>query len=195
MKAAEVMRVLGISRGTLGNYLKSGKITGRRMPNGQWDYDEDVVLSLLNKGVKRRTYLYARVTDDTQMDDLVNQIGLLTQFCAAKNYKISGVFRDIGSEFDSWNRTGFMQMMHDVVAGKVERIVVMSKDRLFRFHFEMLEYFLQKYRCEIVTMFTPNSKIRDSREFVGDMQTVCKHYELDSAFDGRISPILERVFL
>ena len=47
MKANEVMRTLRISRGTLGNYIKSGKLVGKKMPNGHYDYDETVVYALV----------------------------------------------------------------------------------------------------------------------------------------------------
>jgi hypothetical protein len=56
MKAADILRLLKISRPTLYNYRKQGRITAHRLPNGYYDYDEDRVYALLNREIKRKTY-------------------------------------------------------------------------------------------------------------------------------------------
>lgn len=67
------------------------------MPNGHYDYNEADVYKFLNKDVKRKTYIYARVSTPKQKPDLKNQIQLLKQFCFANGYTINGVFSDIAS--------------------------------------------------------------------------------------------------
>ena len=77
MKTQEVMRILRISRPTVYNYRKQQKLLGKVMPNGHWEYTEDSVYAILNENVKRKTYLYARVSTPKQKKDLENQIELL----------------------------------------------------------------------------------------------------------------------
>ena len=51
MKTAEVMRVLRVSRPTVYNYRVQGKLTGKVMTNGSWNYNEEAIYKLLNDDV------------------------------------------------------------------------------------------------------------------------------------------------
>ena len=51
MKANKVLETLDISRKTLYNYVKSGKIRAKRLENGFMDYDESDVRKLENVGI------------------------------------------------------------------------------------------------------------------------------------------------
>ncbi len=79
MFAKDVLRVLQVSRPTLTKYVKTGIIRVHVMPNGHYDYNEEDVYKFLNKDVKRKTYIYARVSTQKQRPDLKNQIQLLKQ--------------------------------------------------------------------------------------------------------------------
>ena len=46
MKSKDVMKLLDISRSTLYLYVKSGKITGTKLHNGYYNYNEDSVFKL-----------------------------------------------------------------------------------------------------------------------------------------------------
>ena len=94
MFAKDVLRILQVSRPTLTKYVKTGIIRVHVMPNGHYDYNEEDVYKFLNKDVKRKTYIYARVSTPKQKPDLKNQIQLLKQFCFANGYTINGVFSD-----------------------------------------------------------------------------------------------------
>ena len=74
MKANEVLSLLRISRKTLHVYASTGKIRFTVMPNGYYDYSNEDVYKLLNKDVKRKTVIYARVSTVKQKEDLEDQI-------------------------------------------------------------------------------------------------------------------------
>ncbi len=74
MKAAEVLRVLRISRPTLYRYRKENIIKVSRLSNKHWDYDEEPVYTFFNKNVPRKVYIYARVSTRKQKKDLENII-------------------------------------------------------------------------------------------------------------------------
>ena len=97
MKANEVLKLLGISRPTLTKYVKEGKISVVELDNGRYDYDETSVYKIINKGIERKTYIYARVSTSKQKPDLENQIEMLKQFCFSNGYKIGAVFSDVAS--------------------------------------------------------------------------------------------------
>lgn len=66
MKANEVLSLLQISRQTLTRYTKQEIIKVNKLSNGRYNYDEESVYKLFNKGVSRKTYLYARVSSAKQ---------------------------------------------------------------------------------------------------------------------------------
>ena len=49
MKAKEVMETLEISRRTLSRYITRGVIKGKRLPTGQYIYDDESVYELAGK--------------------------------------------------------------------------------------------------------------------------------------------------
>ena len=85
--------------------IKERVIRTNTFPNGRYDYKEEDVYSFLNKGVKRSIYIYARVSTSKQKKDLANQTEQLKQF---------------------------FEMLDDIVSGKMERVVIMYKDRMSR---------------------------------------------------------------
>ena len=116
------------------------------LPNGRYDYNKDSVYKIFNKGVDRKTYLYARVSTPKQKNDLENQINLLKQFCFANGYQINRIFQDVASGVSFEKRKDFFKMLDDVIEGKVERIIITYKDRLSRVGFDLFYHLFKKYK-------------------------------------------------
>ena len=183
-----------ITRPTLTKYVKKGLIKVNILPNGRYDYDKDSVYKLFNKGVERKTYIYARVSTPKQKADLENQIQMLKQFCFSNGYCISRVFSDIASGISFEKRKDFFKMLDDVIAGKVERVVVTYKDRLSRIGFELFYHLFKKYNCEIVVMSEVGSEKLDSEEIFEEIISLlhCYSMKLYSKRKGqKIKKILE----
>ena len=89
MTPKEAMSTLKISRPTLMLYLEQGKLKAEKQPNGHRDFDAESVYALLNKGVKRKTVIYGRVSTAKQKQDLERQLEMLKQFCFERGYSIS----------------------------------------------------------------------------------------------------------
>lgn len=194
MKSKEVLELLQITRPTLTKYVKKGLIKVNILPNGRYDYDKDSVYKLFNKGVERKTYIYARVSTPKQKADLENQIQMLKQFCFSNGYCISRVFSDIASGISFEKRKDFFKMLDDVIAGKVERVVVTYKDRLSRIGFELFYHLFKKYNCEIVVMSEVGSEKLDSEEIFEEIISLlhCYSMKLYSKRKGqKIKKILE----
>jgi predicted site-specific integrase-resolvase len=68
MKANEVLKLLKISRATLFNYTRDGKLD-----NGYYDYDEESVFTVIKKD-SRINVIYARISTYKQKDELQHQI-------------------------------------------------------------------------------------------------------------------------
>ena len=178
MRSKEVLNLLRITRPTLTKYVKSGIIKVVRKPNGQYEYDEDSVYAFLNKDVKRKTYIYAHVSTSKQKKDLENQIELLKQFCFTNGYTVSGIFADVASGISFEKRKEFFSMLDDVLAGKVERVVITYKDRLSRVGFDLFLHLFQKYHCEIVVMSEVGSVKLDSQEIFEEIISLLHCYSM-----------------
>lgn len=194
MKSKEVLELLQITRPTLTKYVKEGLIKVNILPNGRYDYDKDSVYKLFNKGVERKTYIYARVSTPKQKVDLENQIQMLKQFCFSNGYCISKIFSDIASGISFEKRKDFFKMLDDVIAGKVERVVITYKDRLSRVGFELFYHLFKKYNCEIVVISEVGSEKLDSEEIFEEIISLlhCYSMKLYSKRKGqKIKKILE----
>lgn len=178
MKANEVLKLLRITRPTLTKYVKNGLIKVDKLPNGRYEYNSDDVYSFLNKDVKRKTYIYARVSTVKQKPDLNNQIELLKQFCFSNGYVISGIYADIASGISFEKRNDFFELLDDVVDNKVERVVITYKDRLSRVGFDLFYHLFEKYNCEIVVMSEVGSEKLDSQEIFEEIISLLHCYSM-----------------
>ncbi|MFC0903782.1 IS607 family transposase [Clostridium sp. MT-14] len=161
MKAKEVLELLQIT-----------------LPNGRYDYNKDSVYKIFNKGVDRKTYLYARVSTPKQKTDLENQINLLKQFSFSNGYQINKVFQDIASGISFEKRKDFFKMLDDIIDGKVERVIITYKDRLSRVGFDLFYYLFKKYHCEIIVMSEVGSAKLDSQEIFEEIVSLLHCYSM-----------------
>lgn len=178
MRSKEVLNVLRITRPTLTKYVKTGVIKAIPKPNGQYEYDEESVYAFLNKDVKRKTYIYARVSTSKQKKDLENQIELLKQFCFTNGYTISGIFADVASGISFEKRKEFFAMLDDILAGKVERVVITYKDRLSRVGYDLFLHLFRQFHCEIVVMSEVGSAKLDSQEIFEEIISLLHCYSM-----------------
>ncbi len=95
MKSKEVLNLLRIARQTLVRYVKNGTIRVIELPNKQYDYNDEDVYKLLNKDIKRKIVIYARVS--TPKQDLENQIEFLKSWCFNAGYQINSIYVDVAS--------------------------------------------------------------------------------------------------
>lgn len=191
MKAKEVLNLLRITRQTLTKYVKEGTIKAEILPNGRYEYDEESVYLFLNKNVKRKTYIYARVSTSKQKHDLEHQIELLKQFCFTNGYVISGIYADIASGISFEKRNQFFEMLDDVINNKVERVVITYKDRLSRVGFDLFYYLFRKYNCEIIVMSEVGSEKLDSQEIFEEIVSLLHCYSMKLYSKRKIQKIKE----
>ena len=78
MKAKEVMKLLNISRATLFNYTRDGKINVIKLDNGYYDYSEESIFKIMKKD-SRINVIYSRVSTYKQKNDLENQINKISE--------------------------------------------------------------------------------------------------------------------
>ena len=185
MKAKEVLQILRVTRPTLTKYVKEGLIKVNVKANGQYDYDSDSVYKVLNKDIERKTYVYARVSTSKQKKDLENQVTLLKTFCFQNGYVLNGVYQDIASGISFDKRSQFFELLDEVLAGKVKRVVVTYKDRLSRVGFGLFKYLFAKHGCEIVVLSDVGSTELDTEEVFDDVVTLLQSYSTQLYSKGK----------
>lgn len=178
MKAKEVLQILRVSRPTLTKYVREGLVKVTLKGNGQYDYDADSVYQMLNKDVERKTYVYARVSTSKQKHDLDSQVQLLKTFCFQNGYVLNGVYQDIASGISFEKRTQFFELLDEVLAGKVKRVVITYKDRLSRVGFELFSHLFAKHGCELIVMSEVGSTKLDSEEIFEEIVSLLHCYSM-----------------
>ena len=141
--------------------------------------------------MKRKTYIYARVSTSKQKPDLDNQIELLKQFCFSNGYTISGIYSDIASGISFEKRNDFFKMLDDIIDNKVERVVITYKDRLSRIGFDLFYHLFQKYNCEIVIMSEVGSEKLDRQEIFEEIVSLLHCYSMKFYSKRKIQKVKE----
>ena len=85
---------------------------------------------------------YCRVSTPAQKDDLKTQVENVKSYMYAKGYKFE-IITDIGSSIN-YKKKGLLQLINKINNHEVSTVVVLYKDRLIRFGFDLLNYL-----CEI----------------------------------------------
>ena len=189
MKSKDVLSILKITRPTLTKYVKEGFIKVTELPNGRYEYDDNSIYEFLNKDIKRKTYLYARVSTNKQKSDLENQILLLKQYCYNNGYVINGIYSDIASGISFENRVDFFILLDEIISGKVERIVITYKDRLSRVGFELFTHLFKHYGCEIIVISEVCSTKLDCEEIFEEIVSLLHCYSMKLYSKRRIDKL------
>ena len=147
LKPKEVCQKLGISYRTLQSYVKKGYIQPVILQSGKWRFKEEDVERLMGIVRKRKVVLYARVSSNTQKDDLINQVKYLEE--NVKDY--DQVITDVGSSLNM-KRKGFLKLLRMILNNEVSKVVVAYPDILVRFGFEIIEEACKVHNCEIVVL-------------------------------------------
>ena len=138
-----VTKLLGVTAQTLRNWDKEGKLKpAYTKSNGYRYYSEDSILSYTQeRKTKKDLHVigYARVSSKKQSDDLERQVDNLRTYIESK-YSSYEIITDIGSGIN-YKKPGLKKLIDLVNKKQVDIIVVLYKDRLLRFGFELVEYF------------------------------------------------------
>jgi len=164
-----VTKILGVTAQTLRNWDKDGKLKPAYIKsNGYRYYSEDSILSYTQERKTKKglnVIGYARVSSKKQTDDLERQVNNLKIYLDNK-YKSYDIITDIGSGIN-YTKKGLQLLIDKINKKEVDVIVVLYKDRLLRFGFELVEYFARINNVKIEVLDKIN-KTQDE-ELVEDL--------------------------
>ena len=93
---------------------------------------------------------YCRVSTRQQKDDLDTQVTNVKSYMISKGYQFD-VITDIGSGIN-YSKKGLLRLLELINNREIDRVVVLYKDRLIRFGFELLEYLCQLNSVELIVI-------------------------------------------
>ena len=166
----EFSRLIGKTPQTLRDWHRKGNFVPSHITDGGTRYYSQEQLNhfLGIKGEKTKSKKiigYCRVSSNKQKDDLERQIENVKTYMIAKGYSFD-VITDIGSGIN-YNKKGLNQLIDLITNSEVEKIVVLYKDRLLRFGFEIIENLCTKYGTEIEII--DNTEKTEEQELVEDL--------------------------
>ena len=169
LSSKTVSKKLGVTAQTLRNWDREGKLKPAYVKsNGYRYYSLDDILSFTQERKTKKELKvigYARVSSKKQSDDLTRQVENLNKILKEK-YTDFEIISDIGSGINYTN-PGLKKLIELINKKEVDLIVVLYKDRLVRFGFELIEYFakLNNVKIEILD----NNEKPQETELVEDL--------------------------
>ena len=163
-------KAIGKTTKTLRNWDKNGKLKPVRVEDTGYRYYSQEQLNhflglKLEKQINKKIIGYCRVSSHKQKDDLERQIENVKTYMYAKGYQFE-IITDIGSGIN-YNKKGLNQIIDMVTNSEVEKIVVLYKDRLIRFGYELIENLCNKFGTIIEII--DNTEKTDEQELVEDL--------------------------
>ena len=160
-------KIVGVTPQTLRNWDKAGKLKPHHTTkNGYRYYSEEQLNQVLRINPKSRTVIgYCRVSSPKQKDDLERQIENVRTYLLAQGSPFE-IISDVGSGIN-YKRKGLLELLDRITKNEIKKVVVLYKDRLSRFGFELIEYVASLHECEIEVI--DNTQKTEQEELVEDL--------------------------
>lgn len=164
---AETSKLLNVTAQTLRNWDKSGKLKPHHTTDSGYRYysQEQLNRILGIKNTTREVIGYCRVSSHKQKDDLVRQVENMRTYLMAQGRPFE-IITDIGSGIN-YKKKGLRELVRLITQNEVDKVVVVYKDRLLRFGYELIEYIATLYNCDIEVI--DNTEKTEQQELVEDM--------------------------
>lgn len=170
---SDAAKFYGVSKDTLRRWEKIGKLIPEKTLKGHRRYDINKTANNLNKKI----ICYARVSTSGQKEDLNRQICLLETFCAAKGFSFE-VIKDIGSGLN-YNKQGFKKLLNLISTDQLDKLLVVTKDRLLRFGSEIIFQLCQDKNIEVI-------EINKSEDETFEQELVNDILEIITVFSAKL---------
>lgn len=167
MSIGKFSEAVGLTQVYLRMLHKSGELVPAKISSkGHRYYSTEQLNDYLEKDNKDKpVILYARVSTKPQEDDLNRQIENLKSYACAKGYNFE-VITDIGSGIN-YSKDGLKKVIKKINDRQISKIVILYKDRLVRFGFELIEYLAEINQIDIEIV--DNSSKSKEEELTDDL--------------------------
>ena len=133
-------KMVGVTPTTLRRKHETGELIPQYISKGGTRYYSTKQLDdFLNLNQRKNKVVgYCRVSTLSQKDDLKTQIENVRTYMCAKGYQFE-IIKDVGSGIN-YKKKGLQELLSKINNHEISKIVVLYKDRLVRFGYEMIEY-------------------------------------------------------
>lgn len=162
MKLSAWAKEQGIHYNTAYNWFVSNK-----MPVESYKTETGTIMVVPTKKLQvgvQNIVIYGRVSSHDKKDDLARQIKRCEDFCLAKGYSISSVYKEIASGMNDSRK-----QLWRMIDSNPTIIIIENKDRLTRFGFEYISKLLEKQNCKIEII---NQDTQEETDLIKDMIAV-----------------------
>lgn len=148
MSIGKFAKKIGRTVWTVRQMEKTGELIPAHVSKGGTRYySTDQLKQFCNSNGKKIVIGYCRVSTPAQKDDLETQVSNVKTYMIAKGYEFD-IIKDIGSGIN-YNKKGLNQLIDMINSQHISKIVILYKDRLVRFGFELIEYLCRINNVEI----------------------------------------------
>lgn len=159
-------KTVGVTTTTLRRMHQSGELIPAHISNGGTRYYSTEQLKLFQSSNNERIVIgYCRVSTPSQKVDLETQVQNVKSYMYAKGYKFD-IIKDIGSGIN-YKKKGLKELINRIENNEVSKVVILYKDRLIRFGFELIEYLCEINNVEIEVI--DNSECSKEKELTDDL--------------------------
>lgn len=195
-KIGEVANLLGVTIPTVIRYCKVGLIPCHKTESGHRRILATDVCAYLDKQnmlyedtfTTKSDVIYARVSTHKQAErgDLERQVEKVKLFAIEQNVNNLLVKTDVGSGLND-NRKGLLSVLDLIQEGTVNRLYILSKDRLTRFGYHYLEKICDFHGVSIVIVSDETENKSQSEELAEDIIT------LIHSFSGKLYGLRHKI--
>ena len=174
----EFSKLVGLSKSTLRNWDKSGKLKPVLLESGHRRYTEADYLHL--KGIAqeaRINVLYVRESTKAQEHSLQNQEERSKLFTESAGISLDEIIHDFGSGLN-YHRNGFKKLISMILNKRIAKLVVHHKDRLCRFGFELIEQLCSEMGTELVIIDATETHKSHEEELAEDLISIVHHFSM-----------------
>lgn len=195
MSIGKFAKELGVTPEHVRTMHRTGEVIPARISEkGTRYYSEEQLRELQNNQTPQKdekVVAYCRVSTKSQKDDLEKQVENVKSYMYAKGYSFE-VITDIGSGI-SYKNKGLQKLISLIDSNQVTKVVILYKDRLVRFGFELIQLLcdLHNVKIEIVD----KSEYSKEEELTDDLIQITTMFanELYGSRSKKTKALIERI--
>lgn len=196
MSIGKFAKELGVTPEHVRTMHRTGEVIPARISEKGTRYYSDEQLRELKNNLssqrEEKVVAYCRVSTKSQKDDLEKQVENVKSYMYAKGYSFE-VIADIGSGINYKNK-GLQQLISLIDSNQVTKLVVLYKDRLVYFGFELIQLLCDLHDVEIEII--DNSEQIKEEELANDLIQIVTLFanRLYGSRSKKTKTLIERIF-
>ena len=195
MSIGKFAKELGVTPEHVRTMHRTGEVIPARISEkGTRYYSEEQLRELKNTQFSQReekVVAYCRVSTKSQKADLEKQVENVKSYMYAKGYSFE-VITDIGSGINYKNK-GLQELVSLIDSNQVSKVVILHKDKLVRFGFELVQLLCELHDVEIEII--DKSEHSEDEELTDDLTQIVTVFanRLYGSRSKKTKDLIERV--